>query len=1045
MSEVRSLDRINQCLERLRHLNQVSLHAGWHSCADDWPIEQAVQPETWQTWPLATPNDKQHLPWPQGRQVRWLGQTIVVPTQLQGYPLAGMELRLSLLWWAEAAQIYVNGQLVQEGDLFDAAVRVRLSRSVIPGQAFVVALRLVSPGHDAGALMRSLCLYEATESTIPEPSFIADEWAVLSSYLQQFDPNRLPELAAMVETLDWSLVADRPRFNQALMALRDRLRPWAAPLKQRQIHLVGHAHLDLAWLWPVTETWAAAERTFRSVLHLQAAFPNLTFCHSTPALYAWMEQQRPELFAQIQSQVQAGRWEVVGGLWLEPELNLISGESIARHLLYGQRYSQEKFGQSNQVAWLPDTFGFGWQLPQLLRQGGIEYFVTQKLRWNDTTPFPHDLFWWQAPDGSRILSLMSAPIGEAIAPLKMADFAWNWQTKTGLTQSLWLPGVGDHGGGPTRDMLEVGERWAASPFFPELNFTTAIAYLNQVAETADALPIWESELYLEFHRGCYTTHADQKRWNRRSEELLFEAELFAALATIATGIPYPQAELATAWKQTLFNQFHDILPGTAIPDVFTEANQAWEAVQHVGQQLRQQALQSLAMAISLPSPPHPQARAIVVFNSLNWERSQSCRLSLAEVGDWASQGVRIVDLQGQPVPCQLEPQPRPSETWHLLFWAEAIPAMGYRCFWLCPDPQGIDPLFDHQVTETPVLENEFLRVQVDPHTGDLCSVYDKRQQWEVLSGAGNQLQAFADRGQYWDAWNIDPDYASHPLPAAQLRHMSHAIHRTLETVIRVERQIGQSVFQQEYVLAKGSPYLEIRTQVDWQERHVLLKVAFPLTIAASEVTYEIPCGAIARPTCPQNDRERAMWEVPALRWADLSQTDQHLGVSLLNDSKYGYDSQPSQLRLTLLRGAEWPDPEADRGLHSFTYALYPHAGSWQAAQTVQQGYNLNQPLHGVLCPHQANPVAATLSPVGSLLNLGADNLVVMAFKPLEDNQQQWLIRCYESQGQTAVLHLISELGLQCQTRLNLLEHPLCDQTSALTVNPWQIATVQVQR
>lgn len=1041
MSETHPIDPIDQCLEQLRHLNQVNIQADWHCWEGDLPIAQAVQPETWQTWPLATPNDKQHLPWSQGRQVRWLGQTIVVPTQLQGYAITGMELRLALLWWAEEAQIYVNGQWVQAGDLFDAAARVHLSQAVAPGQEFAIALRLVSPSHDAGALMRSLCQYENPASSSPEPSFIADEWAVLSSYLKQFDPERLPELAAVLARIDWTWVSDRPRFDQALMDLRDRLRPWAVPLKQHQIQLVGHAHLDLAWLWPMAETWVAAERTFRSVLALQAEFPHLTFCHSTPALYAWMEQQRPELFAQIQAQVQTGRWEVVGGLWLEPELNLISGESIARHLLYGQRYSQEKFGRLDRIAWLPDTFGFCWQLPQLLRQGGIEYFVTQKLRWNDTTQFPHDLFWWQAPDGSRILSLMSAPIGEAITPLKMADFAWNWQTKTGLTQSLWLPGVGDHGGGPTRDMLEVGERWATSPFFPEMQFTTAIAYLNQVAETADALPIWESELYLEFHRGCYTTHADQKRWNRRSEELLFEAELFAALATIATGVPYPQAELTTAWKQTLLNQFHDILPGTAIPDVFTEANQTWEAVQQVGQQLRQQALQSLAMAISLPSPPHPDARAIVVFNSLNWERSQICRLSLADVGDWTSQGLQILDLQGQVVPCQLEPQPRPSDTWHLCFWAAAIPALGYRCFWLCPCPQGIDLLFDHQVTETHVLENDFLRVHVDPVTGDLSRVYDKRQQWEVLSGAGNQLQAFTDRGQYWDAWNIDPDYANQPLPATQLRHMSHVIHRTLETVIRVERQLGQSVFQQEYVLANGSPYLEIRTQVDWQERHVLVKAAFPLTIAAPEVTYEIPCGAIVRPTSPQCDRERAMWEVPALRWADLSHRDR--GVSLLNDSKYGYDSQPSQLRLTLLRGSEWPDPEADRGLHTFTYALYPHAGSWQAAQTVQQGYNLNQPLQAVLCPSQSDSAAARLSPVGSLLNLGADNLVLLAFKQLEGDSQKWLIRCYESQGQTAELHLTSELDLQCQTRLNLLEQPLAE-THGSTVEPWQIVTVQVQ-
>ena len=258
-----------------------------------------------------------------------------------------------------------------------------------------------------------------------------------------------------MRSLDWACVGDRNKFDGELVRLRDRLLPFSATIQQRQITLLGHAHLDLAWLWPVSETWDAAERTFKSVLQLQAEFPELIFSHSSPALYAWLEAHRSALFEAIQQQVAAGRWEVAAGLWVEPEFNVISGESLVRQVLYGQRYVEQKFGRASALAWLPDSFGFCWQLPQVLRQGGVRYFVTQKLRWNDTNPFPHEAFIWQAPDGTAIFSLHSAPIGEGIDPIKMADYACTWEQKTGLTEALWLIGVGDHGGGPSRDMLHL--------------------------------------------------------------------------------------------------------------------------------------------------------------------------------------------------------------------------------------------------------------------------------------------------------------------------------------------------------------------------------------------------------------------------------------------------------------------------------------------------------------------------------------------------------------------------------------------------------------
>lgn len=422
-----------QTIARLRQLTQFNLQADWRICEAELPLSSALDPQAWKQWTIAALNDRQHIAWEQGQRVLWLGHRLIVPAELKGYPLGGMTLRLSLVWWAEAAEVYVNGRLVQAGDLFDCQTRVCLCEAVQPGEIIDLAIRLVSPAHDNGALVRSLLLFERANRTLepcPEPGFVADELEVLQTYLTTFAPPGLADLAAAVKELPWNEVTNAAQFDRSLIALRQQLQPWSDWIKQRSIALMGHAHLDLAWLWEIEDTWKAAERTFRSALNLQQEYPELIFGHSTPALYHWIETNRPELFQEIKSQIQSQRWEVIAGLWLEPELNLISGESIARHILYGQHYAQEKFGQISRVAWLPDTFGFCWQLPQLLRQGGVEYFVTQKLRWNDTTQFPHEAFWWQSPDGSRILSHHSAPIGEGIDPVKMATYAAAWEQST---------------------------------------------------------------------------------------------------------------------------------------------------------------------------------------------------------------------------------------------------------------------------------------------------------------------------------------------------------------------------------------------------------------------------------------------------------------------------------------------------------------------------------------------------------------------------------------------------------------------------------------
>ncbi|MBW4507095.1 MAG: alpha-mannosidase [Scytonematopsis contorta HA4267-MV1] len=1080
-----------EVLEQLRNCSEVNIQSQWFYHQEDLDIATVMSSDCqhwWENWTPTQLNEKGNVSWDGGKKLLWLAQKLVVPQDLNGYDLLGLRLKLGLLWWADSAQVYVNSKLVVEGDLFDCSPRVLISTSVKPGDEFFVALRLVSPGHCDGALVKSFLVYESGNEMFPEPGFVADELEVVRGYLEVYEPGKLDVFLGMLgevtnrqvakEAKEFKRERKREELDELLRLLRDRLVELEIGSNIRsKVSLLGHAHLDMAWLWTVSDTWNAAQSTFESVLKLQEDFSELIFCHSTPALYAWVEENRPDLFAAIQKKVAEGVWEVLGGFWIEPELNLISGESLARQLLYGQRYVLEKFGNISPIVWVPDTFGFCWTLPQFMQQGGIEYFVTQKLRWNDTNKFPHGVFWWESPDGSKVLSLMSAPVGEGVDAVKMASYAREWEQQTGLNDALWLPGVGDHGGGPTRDMLEIAQRWQKSPFFPKLEFTTAENYLNQIqsqlpkdainrVSTNSPFPTWNDELYLEFHRGCYTTHGEQKRFNRRGENLLYEAELFAALSTIVCGRDYPKVELETAWKNVLFNQFHDILPGSSITEVYQDSRREWDKVERTGTEILQQSLKALASQIKLPQPPQKDAFPIFVFNSLNWKRSQVVSVELPSSSQKPCV-YSVYNSDGELVASQLSEQAS-----KLVFLAKDVSSVGYRVFWLCSS-QNTSESSLHPSTELNqegfILENEFLRVTVDEQTGNLSSVFDKVNQTEVLNGAGNELQAFGDSGQYWDAWNIDPNYAEHPLPPTTLKSIQYLEKGYIQSRIRVVRQLGNSEFCQDYILQVDSPLLKISTTANWQETHVMVKAAFPLNLEADFATYEIPCGAINRPTKPQTPTEKAKWEVPALRWANLennvetrliaSNSDNNVetrliaslqggGVSLLNDCKYGYDAQPNQLRLTLLRSPKWPDPEADKGSHQFTYALYPHAGNWQKSHATHHGYELNIPLQVVLASQQVSEEVGdkkSLPHMGSFINLSADNLILMALKQSEDNSQKWVLRCYESHGETAELSLTSDLDLKLGEAVDLLERPIdkpqfSSEQQKFTIAPWKITS-----
>ena len=1043
---------LTHLIQELRTYSQQDVQLAWHGLYEDAGGSLAAAREQGEQWEQMSLNDRQHIAWQQGR-VLWLYQRFTVPETLHGYPLQGLTLRFSTAWWAEAAQLYVSGELVQEGDLFDFFTRLCLSEAVMPGQVFDVVLRLASPKHDAGALVRSHLLYEAPNHPVsPEPGFVADELQVLQYYLDRLAPEKLPAVESMI-TREWQ--ASHGSLHQRLATLRQCLLPYGDWLKQRQIHCVGHAHLDLAWLWPVADTWRAAERTFESVLALQQDFPELTYSHSSPALFDWLEVNRPELFRQIQQQVADGQWSIDAGLWVEPELNIVSGEAIARQILYGQRYCQEKFGTRSLIAWLPDTFGFCSQLPQLLKLGGIEVFATQKLRWNDTTQFPHDLFCWRAPDGSEVVGWTLPPIGTDFDPVQIAKYAAAWEAKTDKPHACWLPGVGDHGGGPTRDMLVKARRWQDSPFFPQVTFSTPKQFLKTTtnykhsagapthqgenyqtfldSQIIEGLPVWDDELYLELHRGCYTVHSDQKQYNRRGEDLLYQAELWSTVAHLVAQQPYPKEKLETAWKSLLFNQFHDILPGSSIPAVFEDANQQWEKVHAIGQETFTSALEALAACLG--SPQHGQP--LIVFNAHSWPWTDIVNVAVPP-GDW-----QIIDCDtNQPVDHVINRVTNPFikeiNASSLNFVADNVPAIGYRLYALVADTPADEKQTDSHIADF-VLENDCLRVVVSAETGEISSCVHRKTAQEIFSTAANQLQCFEDSGQYWDAWNIAPDYAETPCAPAQLVEIQWISHTSVIQRLRVTRQLNQSTIVQDYSLEAHSPLLKVETWVDWQETQVVLKVNFPLTVSADYATYEVPFGAIKRSTKPATDHDKAKWEVPALRWADLS--NDAFGLSILTDCKHGFDAQPKQLRLTLLKAPLWPDPGCDRGHHHFTYAIYPHPGNWQTARTPHYAQALNIPLRAYM-PEvtEATDAKTANSPNRrSFLSIDSEHLILSAFKPSESDASRFIVRYYEAYGQrsqTSESPLKNTLELVLENSLNLLEAPI----ESCSIRPYQIQT-----
>jgi alpha-mannosidase len=817
------------------------------------------------------------------------------------------------------------------------------------------------------------------------------------------------------------------------------------------ITLLGNAHIDIAWLWRMAETVQVARNTFDTVMKNMDEYPELIYAQSQAVTYQWMEERYPDIFRRIQQKVREGRWEIVGGMWVEPDCNLISGESWVRQLLFGKSYFKDKFGVDVRVGWNPDSFGYNGNMPQIYRKSGIDAFITQKLWWNDTTVFPHFLFWWQGVDGTKLLTYLP-PLSydsEVRWPEVLRGAGW-YQAATGRKDPLILFGLGDHGGGPNREILDRVRGYAGLKIAPEFHEGKMSDYLAPVLKDGGPdLPVWNNELYLQYHQGTFTTQAAIKKANRLGESGINVAEKLASIASLQ-GEAYPAGELRAAWTTLLTNQFHDILPGSGINAVYRDALD-----QHARARARIRAVagQSMTALAADADKRRITGTPVVVFNPLAWERTDLVTLKTHYP---RGQALRVHDPDGNEIPCESGVE-GDDDTVTVRFVAERVPSLGWAVYGV-DEGQSVAAEGGPRIKGT-TLENDALHVEVDPATGNIRSLVDRRRNREFVAEGkqANVLWVYEDRPENWDAWNIGYTGRGWELNRVDATEVVRAT--PLRVTLRVKKSFlgltkdrysptenfPSSFFSQEITLYRGLDRVDIATEADWWEDHLSLKAVFPLRVTADQANFEIPFGAVARSTKSGTPAEKAAFEVPALRWADLS--DAAGGMSLINDGKQGYDVHGSTMKLSLLRSPTWPDPMADRGHHSFTYALYPHAGGFADGGTVRRAMEFNMPLIAV----EASPAVAGIKPHlherATFFDVEGTNVILDTMKKAE-NGDGLILRFYESGGKPGkgavtfrrFAKKVEETDLMENT---LKEIPIVNGRVELDFAPYEIRTLHV--
>lgn len=880
--------------------------------------------------------------------------------------------------------------------------------------------------------------------------------AALDTYKQLADNQAekhelLMALNRSFNKLDWSKPGSG-EFYASVQAAEQCLLEAITRLEQKHpvtVTAIGHTHIDVAWLWRLTHTREKAARSFSTVLRLMEQFPEYVFLQTQPQLYAYLKQDYPEIYAEIKQRVEEGRWEAGGAMWLEADCNLTSGESLVRQILYGTKFFREEFGVDCKYLWLPDVFGYSWALPQILRKSGIDTFMTTKISWSQYNRMPHDTFQWRGIDGSEVLThFITTPVNPnssewyytyngVLEPYSVQGIWDNYRDKNLNRELLLAYGYGDGGGGVNREMLELRRRLDTMPGIPQVKPGRADEYFERLHETIEGtdqyVHTWDGELYLEYHRGTYTSQAHNKRMNRKLELLYREAEWLQVLLAAETGgfAQYPADQLLEGWQTILRNQFHDIIPGSSIHEVYQDSRLEYAEAENLGRAVLDAAAAGLVKLPETAGTAAPADSALqqeyTLFNSAFFDG-----VRLAAV-PYSGENAVWTDAGGNPLSAQ-----RSGGQW--LVEVADVPAMGSLVIRAAAAASTGNPAPDVPFTWEDSRLTTPLYILEWNAAGQLSRIFDRREEREVLAPGecGNQLQVFEDKPKMFDAWDIDLYYQEKMRAVSDLSSVELVECGPLQAVLEfVWTYMDSSIIQKVKVYA-GSARIDFDTLVDWHEQHQLLKAAFPVAVRSTEATYDIQFGNVKRPTHWNTSWEYARFESVGHQWADLS--ERGYGVSLLNDCKYGYDIKDHTMRLSLIKSATNPDPLADQGEHRFTYALLPHTGDWSTARTVPEAWALNNPL-------LAAEGAYTAGSGKSLITTDAPNIAIDAVKQAEDGSG-WIVRFHEYTGTRCSVELSSDYSVASWQACDLMERPLEAEAVAgpafrLDFKPYEIHTVHI--
>ena len=849
--------------------------------------------------------------------------------------------------------------------------------------------------------------------------------ATLSALLTTLDETSLRAAKIAKALQEFTLIADfeQPREGRiaSYKAAREALRPVmeakngsSAPV----FYAVGNAHLDLAWLWPMAETYRKTERTFAAQLRLIEEYPEYKFIQSQPASYEMCKKYYPELFARIKEAVKGGQWIADGAMWVEPDTNMASGEALIRQLVHGKRYYKEEFDVDSKVLWLPDTFGYTAALPQILKGCGVDYLVTQKIFWsyNEGDQFPYHYFTWEGMDGSQVVSFLPTSYTYRTDPIE-ANNIWKNRTQVQDLDAFLMPyGYGDGGGGPARDYIEYAKRQEDLEGSVKVKMAGPMEFFQDMEKQGGPVNTYVGELYFSAHRGTYTSQAAVKKNNRRNELAMREEEFWSSLG-LGRGLEYDLAKADALWKELLLHQFHDILPGSSIGRVYVEANKAHEAIHAGAQELLDQAIDALT--------ERKEENAVTVWNSLSFDRK-----ALVELPEAFGAGART--LEGQAVPVQ--------KTEEGVKAIVDIPSCGAVS--LVPAEAGASgdgakaAVSVKEEGDGYVLENSQVRAVVDGR-GEVVSFVLKESGREYAAQPMNRFRLYKDVPRLFDAWDIDSNYILQEVKAATEVSVEK-VGEGLEGVLKVSGRISESGFTQYIRLAADSRRLAFETEVDWKELHRLLKVSFPVDVYAENGINEMQFGYVERPAHRSRLYDKDRFEVCNHRYSALC--DGSHGAAVLNDCKYGISMNGNALELTLLRAAACPEMRADNGQHSFTYAFTAWEGTFADSDVVRQGYELN------VKPVVSKGAVDRFSAV----TVDKANVILDTMKPAEDGSGDIVLRLYEAKKAAAKAEVSLQFGAAkaylCDMLENVIEEvPVTDGKIVLPFRAFEIKTVRVKR